>query len=196
MAERISISRCKTFVNKPLLRDVLPQRGSQQGRAEAAYAMLLSSQEAEIIRGLQTESVDFPISPLLEKYIKLKSLLTQCGPPPSIGERSSEYVDGENMVYVFRIQGTNFYKIGRTNDIQRRLNEFNTSPHAVWARKPFEIVNSHVFPNAESAHEVEQMLHKHFEKYARGFECFIVPRENIVIAALGSMVFEYSQRSS
>ncbi len=184
-----------SFVDKPLLNDLLPDRDTGGGRAEAAYAIRLSAEHKAIILSLRSQEVSFPTSPLLEGNLRLQQLLTQPGPPPAIGNRQSEYVDGDNSVYVFRIKGTNFYKIGRTNDIQRRLNEFNNSPHAIWAEKPLTVICSQTFQSAISAHEVEQMIHIKLVEFSVGFECYKIPRESTAIAALGNTVFEYSQNN-
>lgn len=181
-----------SFVDKPLLIDVLPDRGNSLARAEAAYAMRLEPKEAEKILALDFIQDDFPFSPSLEGQQNLKYLLTQAGPPPSHGKRVLEYEDGDNSVYVFRLAGTNFYKVGRSNDINRRLMEFNTSPHAVWSGKKFDLVISHTFPSSDSAHKVEQLMHQYLKKYSKGYECFAVAKEGVIEAALGNMIFEYS----
>lgn len=182
-----------SFIDKPLLKQTILDRSGQYDRAEAAYAIELSEEHARIIWQLPNVETAFPMSPLLETKLRLNSLITNSGPVPAIGSRSSEYADGENLVYVFRISNTNFYKVGRTNSIERRLAEFNKSPHAIWAKRPLEIVNSHPFQSAECAHKVEQMLHQRLNEYAVTFECYEIPRESIAITALGSVVFEYSE---
>lgn len=185
----------RSIVGKPLIKEVLPERRTNMGQAEAAYALELSEEDARKILDLPyTEDVVRSI-PSLKPHEKLTEILgtTQPGPVPSMGDRTSTYEDGENVVYVFRIPGTDFYKIGRTNCIERRLSEFNRSPHAVLSGNPIELLHSHAFPDAKSAHDVEQMLHKRLADYARPHECFEAPEKHI-IPALGSVVFEYSRQ--
>ena len=181
------------FNTKPLLHEVLPDRNHQLGRAEAAYALALSHEEAIQIEQLATHEIEITLPPELQTYKKLSSLITQEGPVPSIGDRTSTYVDGINYVYIFRIKGTNFYKIGRTNNIDRRLEEFNTSPHAIWAEKPLEQITSAPFNDAETAHSIEQIIHKNLSEYSMGHECFKINKEAVAKGSIANAMVEFSE---
>lgn len=184
----------RSFIGKPLIKEVLPNRRTDQGQAEAAYALPLDQDEVSEILKLKTTPDDIREVPQLKQQMRLAKLISgsRPGPVPGLGERTASYEDGENSVYIFRISGTNFYKVGRSNNIERRLQEFNSSPHAIWAQKPLELVGSHPLPDAASAHEVEQLVHKKLEKFSRGNECFEAP-EKAVVTVLPNAIFEYSK---
>lgn len=173
------------FENHPLTSDVLPDHNPNNGRAEAAYGMLLDQDSAQRILSLPKTEEIFPISKLIEKDLKLKELLTgRSGPVPAIGARESEYSDGENFVYIFHIKGKQFYKVGRSNDIHRRLDEFNSSPHARFTNLPLELFQAQPLPDANTAHKVEQSIHAKLDKYAVGNECFSKAPEKIMMTIL------------
>ncbi|UUA75209.1 GIY-YIG nuclease family protein [Cellvibrio sp. QJXJ] len=179
------------FRDKPLIDDLFPGRNRTRGRVEAAFAMKLNDEEAKVIAALPTEETNFVLSPLLESYSKFQDVLTRPGPPPAVGVREAHYEDGENWVYIFRIEGTDFYKIGRANDVDRRLKEFNSSPHAIWSGKPLVKVTSHEFSSAGDAHDIEQMVLDHLKDYRVNGECFNIRKEGIALIALANMIYEF-----
>lgn len=184
--------RALAFENKPLIDELFPGRNRTMGRSEAAYAMELDADEARAIANLKTIETSFNLSPLLQNYKDFQDIiLSQPGPPPAPGVRESHYEDGDNWVYIFRITGTDFYKIGRANDIDRRLTEFNSAPHAIWSGKPLEPVTSHLFKDAFTAHTIEQMVLEHLGKYRVDGECFIIRKEGMASTALASMIYEF-----
>lgn len=185
--------RALAFKDKPLIDDLFPGRNRTKGRSEAAFAIEVSGPEGQIIAELNTIETDFILSPLLQNHKDFQDIiLSQPGPPPAVGVRESYYEDGDNWVYIFRIAGTHFYKIGRANDVERRRHEFNSSPHAIWSGKMLEIEASHRFNDAKTAHTIEQMVHKHLERYRVNGECFIIPKEGRASAALAIMMYDYA----
>lgn len=183
--------RALAFRDKPLIDDLFPGRNRTRGRVEAAFAMKLNAAEANVIASLPTVETNFVLSPMLDNYKRFQDVLTQPGPPPAVGKREAHYEDGENWVYVFRIYGTDFYKIGRANDVDRRLKEFNSSPHAIWSGKPLVHVTSHKFSDGDTAHAVEQKVLKHLNEYRVNGECFTIRKEGVAKTALGSMIYEF-----
>ncbi len=179
------------FRDRPLIDDLFPGRNRTMGRVEAAFAMRLSDEEAQVIAALPTVETNFVLSPMLNNYRRLQDVLTQPGPPPAVGIRESHYEDGANWVYIFRIEGTDFYKIGRANDVDRRLNEFNSSPHAIWSGKPLVKVTFHEFSDVDTAHAVEQRVLNHLKDYRVNGECFSIRKEGIALVALANMIYEF-----
>jgi len=106
------------------------------------------------------------------------------GPAPFIGSTEHQRYDGENALYVFRLDGpisTVFsrdvpadmivVKVGRSNDVPRRLSEMNSGFPDVLTIKWAELFQ-HTFPTAMQAHTVEQNLltYLHDAKFGLGKE--------------------------
>lgn len=106
------------------------------------------------------------------------------GPLPFIGSVEQQRIDGENSLYVFRLDGPVqsvfsqpiphemiVVKVGRSNDVQRRLSEMNAGfPSGLtiqWVQH-----FSHTYLTAMQAHNAEQNLLKniHREKRSLGKE--------------------------
>jgi EVE domain/Meiotically up-regulated gene 113 len=114
-------------------------------------------------------------------------LMPSRGIPPAHGQRSSNYVDGENQLYLMmlsekagallghRARHADYAlaKIGRSNDPKRRLKEINAGfpPSAIcrWQLKAFQ-----AFDSADMAHKAETDLKVVFDQkfHSQGGEFF------------------------
>ena len=102
------------------------------------------------------------------------------GIPPVFGERSSELIDGDNHVYMMLFAGGADFllgrsgdhvgqalvKVGRSNDPVRRLSEINAGFPERSVSK-WTLVNSQKFPDAQTAHALEDCLKAQFDKLFR-----------------------------
>ena len=175
------------------LYEALPDHDPNNARAEAAYGMLLDPDSAQRILALPKTVEAFPFSSKLDKDIKLKEMLPRPGPVPAPGTRESEYEDGENTVYIIQLPRERFYKVGRSNDIQRRLNGFNTSPHAKFLGAPLEILCAQDLPDARTAHQVEQTIHAKLAKYSVGNECYKGVKEEVMKTIIANAMVETAE---
>lgn len=97
------------------------------------------------------------------------------GVPPSYGERTSKYEDGENHLYLLKLSanaetllgktgphvGKALVKIGRSNDPTRRLKEVNGGfPERAVCR--WELKHNQPFENGNTAHNYEKELKVNF----------------------------------
>lgn len=87
---------------------------------------------------------------------------------------------GKSSVYLMRNPLNNTHKIGKANNVEKRLNTFKTS------NPDIELVTSKEFPNERAAYNIESMLHKQFQEQNTDREWFNLTDEqvNIVKALL------------
>jgi len=181
------------FVNKPLLHDEFP--GMFPDRTGAKYAAQFDQVSVERILEYEIEEDAFAIAPCLEEELRRSTLLGR-GPAPGLGERNSLYEDGDNWVYIFKIAETNFYKIGRSNNPQSRLKQFNTAPHAIWSKKPLKLIRAQECPSAADAHRLEGLVHENLRTYHESHECFEVPKLEYVERALTDAIMDFAKHAN
>ena len=116
---------------------------------------------------------------------------------PGLGERSSNYVDGDNWLYLMiltvsadafltkgsAVFGDALVKVGRTNDVARRLDEVNCGfPERASFR--WKAIAKHKFPSAGAAHAAECELKEDFARRFRsqGNEFFSGNHERLIEA--------------
>jgi hypothetical protein len=113
------------------------------------------------------------------------------GPRPSFGSVVHTVTDGETVVYVMRLfgrvaelfpkrslRGMAVIKLGRTNDIARRVNELNCGfPPGL--DLTWRAIMTRTFASADQAHDIEQFLISDLDKrgFAIGREFSIVPEK-------------------
>lgn len=117
------------------------------------------------------------------------------GFPPALGSRSSNYVDGENLVYLMILTtradalfpksavgfGHALAKVGRTNDSARRLKEVNCGfPEKASVR--WEMIQLQKYPDVATAHSVEDAIKGVFARKftSQGNEFFTGDRKQLV----------------
>jgi hypothetical protein len=94
---------------------------------------------------------------------------------PALGQRTSTYEDGDNVLYLMMLSanadaflrkgaavfGHALVKVGRTNDIARRVKEVNCGfPERACFR--WQAIAQHEFSSVADAHDAETELKKHF----------------------------------
>jgi hypothetical protein len=126
-----------------------------------------------------------------------KLLRPSPGIPPSFGDRSSSYEDGENLLYLMMLTvgaeallpkpaisfGHALAKVGRTNDASRRVKEVNCGfPENAFVR--WKVERLHTYPNASEAHAAENDLKVLFaDRFkSQGNEFFTGNRDQLVAA--------------
>ncbi len=125
------------------------------------------------------------------------------GIPPSDGERTSTYEDGENMLYLMMLSGPcevlmgkfgphvgkTLVKVGRSNDPKRRLSEVNGGfPERSIYR--WELKRQQSFSSVKDAHDQEDKLKKLFDDRftSEGNEFFSGDWEKLESAFIGFCV--------
>ena len=133
---------------------------------------------------------------------------TRRGPRPTFGQRSSDHTDGETKLYLMELLGCIdqlfsklqphqaqkiVIKVGRTNDLKRRLKELNCGfPSAADVR--WSLVQAQTFDTAGQAHAAEQQLLTDLERRgcSLGKEFAVIPkreRETLLAAYAGRSAF-------
>lgn len=131
----------------------------------------------------------------LQRGRMAKILRPSRGVPPKSGERTSNYEDGENQLYLMlltakarallgaqhRFAEYALAKVGRSNDPKRRLKEINSgfpeSAEFCWSLNRMQ-----KFETAELAHELEQKLIAEFDDrfHSQGGEFFAGVEDKLV----------------
>ena len=123
------------------------------------------------------------------------------GPVPFIGSSEHQRVDGDNALYAFRLDGpvervfsmsiqedTRVVKVGRSNDVGRRLSELNAGFPAELTIRWTELFRR-VYPTAMLAHEVEQRLLTRLHEQGFGLSKeFALIREAELFALIGEVI--------
>lgn len=129
------------------------------------------------------------------------------GPRPSFGEVVHNRTDGETCVYLMQLhgplerlfpardlRGMTILKVGRSNDVARRVAELNCG-FPPGAGLTWKLVLAHAFASADAAHDVEQALLGLVQQhgFAIGGEFAIAPEmaaEPLFVAASKSLRVE------
>ena len=178
------------------VKDLLKETyNGSNGQALASFGQLITENEADKIANLRVTEVsvfgEAPVVVLGERKSDFRNAYrVSRGPAPSFGKRELEYLDGDTFAYVmelkgdlsaflgkpaYMLRGKSLIKVGRSNDIDRRLNElkcgFPKSAATTWHFR----LKSQPYPDGSSADEAETALHTIFEKYAepQGGEFFL-----------------------
>lgn len=126
--------------------------------------LALSIQTASIRQRLRTQvSVQ-------ETNVDASNSSASRGPVPFIGSSEHQRLDGDNALYAFCLEGpfervfsmsieddVRVVKVGRSNDVGRRLSELNSGFPTELVIRWTELFRR-VYPSAMQAHEVEQRL--------------------------------------
>lgn len=115
------------------------------------------------------------------------------GPAPSFGEVTYTREDGENVVYLMRLDGpiehlfpkrhlagSAVIKVGHSNDAKRRLKEMNCGfPPGLGLA--WRAVQVQAYPSGGKAHEIEQAIIQDLDRrgFAIGGEFAIVPAKDV-----------------
>ncbi|WP_284124169.1 GIY-YIG nuclease family protein [Parerythrobacter aestuarii] len=164
--------------------DLLPDTYTgNNGQSLASFGQLITPAEASRISKLRVTPVNVYGEAPVEQFTPARKMdfreawSLSRGPSPSFGTRESSYVDGAAYTYVFELQGAldqflgrtkyelgnrRLIKVGRTNNVERRLKELNSGfpPSSVvrWKLR----VQSQPYDDGDSAHEAERRLHELF----------------------------------
>jgi hypothetical protein len=183
---------------------------SRNARALGANCKLLTNQEASQVLKLPVTPCrvwgqpDWAADIEPSREIKLDTAVSR-GPVPTFGSVIYDRADRETKLYVLRLEGCvqalfphrSLYnqavvKIGRSNDVLRRLEEINCG-FPPGANLTWQIYSTQTFVKGEEAHDAEQRLLKDLERrrYAIGKEYAIVPERE-----LGTLLASVAEQSA
>ena len=177
--------------------DLLPDTYTgDNGQALASFGQLISEREAHAISRLRVTEVDvFGEEPVFQENPSRKTDFNEAwqvsrGPAPSFGERKASYIDGEAYMYVLELSGEleaflgmpkyelsnkRLIKVGRANNVDRRLDELNAGFPPSSAIKWKLRLQSQPYVDGNAAHDAERKLHDLYEKLGvpQGGEFFL-----------------------
>jgi hypothetical protein len=122
----------------------------------------LSQREAELIAMLPKAEVRAPYEALRRQVFVLAKSLSAApttGPKPTAWTAEAGYdPNAEGWTYLMRFGGRDVWKVGHTQDIDRRLGELNMHvPHEALGEQ-WRLVHIHRWANSILAYEMEQRL--------------------------------------
>lgn len=194
----IKVTRAWRVRNRVGIKSIAPDAYAPENRFErTTRAILLNEHERERALSHPVRQVnvfgEVPISPENLGTGPLATIWAPSkGPRPTFGKREANFEDGETWVYLMMLVGptsaflgrqsesNSLFKVGRSNDPKRRLKELNCGfpPSAVIRWK---MLRSERFPDADTAHQVEQAVHAALAARHRseGGEFFTGPERSI-----------------
>lgn len=163
------MTRAWRFTDQPLprLHDVLEE---QLPYSATTQAVELNKVDIQSVKSLAAEEVSLPDTTTFSHFLQLDIALSQGGPTtgviPSSWKTSIERTLGKaSVTYAFRFGTTNCWKIGHTNDIQRRLNEINKHVPAEVLNCQWVIAMQQKWPDENMAFDMEQSVLTSLTKY-------------------------------
>ena len=163
------MTRAWRFTDQPLprLHDVLEK---QLPYNAVAQAVELNEVDTQSVRSLSAKQASLPDTKIFNDFLRLDTALSQGKPTtgviPSSWQSTIERTLGKaSVTYAFQFGKTDCWKIGHTNDVQRRLKEVNQ-------HVPFEVLNSkwvismqQKWPDENMAFDMEQSILTSLTKY-------------------------------
>jgi hypothetical protein len=194
----IKVRRAWRVKNRVGIKTVAPGAFQNRKRFErTTRALLLTPEECEralthTVYQVNVYGEDPIPEPELTHGVMASLLKPSRGIAPAFGSRTSIYEDGENILYLMRLEGgaeallgkTGYHvgqtlvKVGRSNNPARRLEEINGGfPETAVIR--WKLVAYQPFPDADAAHRNETELKELFNARftSQGREFFTAPKK-------------------
>jgi hypothetical protein len=144
----------------------------------------LSKREADLVHALPKTEVRLPYETLQRQSLALvRSLLASApttGPKPVAWTGEMEYdPNAEAATYLMRFGKRDVWKVGHTQDIDRRLGELNLHvPHEALGEK-WHLVRTRRWANSVLAYEMEQRLLSALAQYRTAGERVLCVEEDV-----------------
>ena len=153
----------------PLIKDIitgkLPPNSINQ-------AIELNDADSQAVLSLAKEEVALPQNKVIEKQVRKNERLSQNnatkGPVPSASSKGGQRSLGNPaFTYAFRFEDSNYWKIGYTGDIDKRLKEVNKHIPVDLLKQSWKRNLKHEFPNEKGAYDMEQRVLELLIKYRK-----------------------------
>jgi hypothetical protein len=143
----------------------------------------LSQREADLVRVLPKAELLAPYEVVRRQAYALAKSLSPApttGPKPVAWTGEVEYdPDAEALTYLMRFGERDVWKVGLTQDVDRRLGELNLHvPHEALGEK-WRLVRTRRWANSILAYEMEQRLLSAFAPYRSVGERVLCAEENV-----------------
>jgi hypothetical protein len=199
----VKVRRAWRVRNRVHVKTIAPEAYKNEHRFErTTRARLLTAEERERALSHYVSQVNVykepPVAePDLSRGVMGELLKPSRGVPPALGARTSIYEDGGNALYLMLFNaraevllgptgphvGKVLAKVGRSNDLKRRLGEIN-SGFPETAKFRWELSASQRFPDVATAHQYETQLKDFFDVrfVSQGGEFFTADEKEVVHA--------------
>ena len=164
------------FVDKPLITDIFNTSVNDQVWANQTRLLSLAkdlpANYEERIESLNTKKLEIVRTPELDKAIKQNKLLSRSngstGPGPSDSREDAEIGEGSPVTYWLKLEGVKprqAYKIGYTNNLERRLKELNSPMVSSITKNKWVVVRAQPQDSKKEAFDCEQIIIKKLNSY-------------------------------
>ena len=153
----------------PLIKDIIAEKLPPNSISQAIE---LNDSDTQAVLSLAKEQVALPQNEVIEKLARKNERLSQNnatkGPVPSASSKGGQRSLGNPaFTYAFRFEDSNYWKIGYTGDIDKRLKDVNKHIPVDLLKQSWKHNLKHEFPNENGAYDMEQRVLVLLSKYRK-----------------------------
>ena len=184
--QALAITRAWRFTDDPLplIKDIIAEKLPANSISQAIE---LNDADSQSVLSLAKEEVALPQNEVIEKIARTNKRLSQNnatkGPVPSASSKGGQRSLGNPaFTYAFRFEDSNYWKIGYTGDIDKRLKEVNKHIPVDLLKQSWKHNLKQGSPSETDAYNMEQRVLELLIKYRKQGE-MVECSETILLSA-------------